>query len=81
MNFHLCVDIRGMLKNTVYPLGYRRLLMNDDMEYLSPKAARDELLDRLSKGEKVIATCDCEGFSPQTGCPGHEDGKTEASND
>ena len=74
---HLCVDIRGLLNNTRFPSGYRNLIANDDAEMLSPHAAREALYDHLAQGHKVLPTCDCEGFSYQTGCPGHEEPEVE----
>lgn len=68
---HVCVDIRGLLKNTQFPAGYRNLLIDNDGETLNPEAARDYLMDCLAKGWKVLPMGECPGFSYETGCPGH----------
>lgn len=68
---HLCVDIRGLLLRNDREL--RGVIRDDSGTNLPPVAAREWLLDRLAEGKKVLPTTDeCEGFSYQTGCPGHE---------
>lgn len=67
---HLCVDIRGFLRSNRYPRDYRCFLDKDGNK-MTPAAAREFLFDQLSKGHRVIPTTNCEGFDPQTGCPGH----------
>ena len=69
---HMRLDIRGCLKNTAYPSGFRDLVRDDDGNTLSPEDAREWLLDELAKGHKFLPVSDCEGFSFETGCPGHE---------
>jgi hypothetical protein len=69
---HMCVDIRGMLRNTRFPAGYHGVMHHDDGRSMKPEEARESLYDALAKGWKVLPTGPCEGFSYQTGCPGHE---------
>jgi hypothetical protein len=48
------------------------MFAEDDGRKMSGAAVREELLDYLSEGKKVLPTvADCEGFSYETGCPGH----------
>lgn len=46
---------------------------DDDGRTLTPTEVKMEFLQALSEGKKVIpAGPICEGFSYETGCPGHE---------
>lgn len=71
---HVCVSIRGFLKNERFPTGYTKLLKRDDGTYASPSEAREYFMDALAKGWKVLPTCDCEGFDYEKGCPGRRVG-------
>lgn len=72
---HMCLDIRGAL---AWP--DRKLAgMFTDKATGKPApawAVRDELLDHVAKGHRVFPMCKCEGFSFETGCPGHEEPET-----
>ncbi len=67
---HGCLDIRGAL-------GWRKSqLRGMFVDELGRKQTADQcreiLLDELAKGRKVLPLGDpCEGFSFDTGCPGH----------
>ncbi len=68
---HMCVNIRGFMRNAKFPRGYRNVIVNDEGKMLSPEDAREYLFDCLAKGWKVLPLGECEGFSHETGCPGH----------
>ena len=67
---HLCIDIRGLLLRSDREL--RGWIKNDEGKVLTAREARLALMDELAKGRKVLPTGPCEGFSYETGCPGHE---------
>jgi hypothetical protein len=67
---HMCIDIRGVLNWPKKNL--RGLFKKSDGKSCTSQEARDYLMDRLSEGKKVIPFgAPCEGFSYETGCPGH----------
>lgn len=69
-SMHLCVDIRGMLRWPARKLS--RALQHADGRRMSAEEVRETLYDCLAKGWKVLPLGDpCEGFSYETGCPGH----------
>lgn len=69
--FHICVDIRGLLKKSDREL--KGWITDDSGKVLTPKQARRELMLELDKGRLVLPTAPCEGFDYQDGCPGHEE--------
>lgn len=69
-SYHLSVDIRGLLSKKDREL--KGWMYDDAGKLLSPRQARESLLDELAKGRKVLPTGPCEGFSFETGCPGHK---------
>jgi hypothetical protein len=68
--WHMCVDIEGVMR---WPDGHlRRLFSEDDGSKKSGKFVRDWLKLQLHQGKRVLPMGkECEGFSYQTGCPGH----------
>lgn len=72
---HCCIDIRGMLW---WPKRRLRGLMVDDAgKRLTPEQAREYLLDQIALGRRVLPLGgECEGFSYETGCPGHQEPST-----
>jgi hypothetical protein len=73
---HMSIDIRGVLN---WPK--RRiagLFKHSDGRRASADEVRDHLHDMLSEGKRCLPFGKpCEGFSYETGCPGHsvDDGK------
>lgn len=68
---HMCIDIRGLMSKAKSQL--RNLIRDENQEYLAPDAAWHALADELAKGRRVLPFgAPCEGFSYETGCPGHE---------
>jgi hypothetical protein len=67
----MCLDIRGALR---WPKRRLRGLVRDTEtgRYASADEAREWLMDRLVEGKRVLPMCECEGFSYETGCPGHD---------
>jgi hypothetical protein len=66
---HMCVDIEGVLRWPDKKLGK---FFTDDGVHRPVKYVRDWLEIQLSQGKKVLPIGEpCEGFSFQTGCPGH----------
>lgn len=68
-HLHLSLDIRGALRNKD---GWKAV-SSPDGRRVTKEEAREWLMDRLSEGKRVLPMGPCEGFSFQTGCPGHED--------
>ncbi len=68
---HLCVDIRGLLRKSDREL--KGWIKDDSGRIVTPSEARELLLDEIAKGRKVLPGSypPCEGFSYETGCPGH----------
>lgn len=68
---HMVVDIRGVLRWPNRKLA--GMFVHEDGRSLSGPDAREFLLDQLELGHRVLPMGEpCEGFSYQTGCPGHE---------
>lgn len=68
---HMCLSIRGALRWTDRQL--KGLITDNAGHRLTGSEVREYLMDRLSEGKKVLpCSDDCEGFSYETGCPGHE---------
>ena len=70
-NYHLCMDIRGVL------LGWkdrqlRGVFRKKDGLEMTPYQAKMFLMDELAKGRKVLPCVPCDNFDYQTGCGGHE---------
>lgn len=67
---HMCVSIEGVLCWPTQKLN--KLFTNDDGTKPRGSQARDWLKLQLAQGKKVLPMGKaCEGFSYQTGCPGH----------
>jgi hypothetical protein len=67
---HLCVDIRGMIRNL--PSGDWDGCCRENGRVLTRDEMFTRLCDALAEGKKVLPAGDeCEGFSYETGCPGH----------
>jgi hypothetical protein len=68
----MCLDVMGILKN--WPKSKLKRLFTDTEtgKLLTADEAKQYLLECLSEGKKVIPLSkECEGFSYETGCPGH----------
>ncbi len=72
---HMTIDIRGALD---MPRGAtRRMLRRSDGSIPTYEEVRVWLLDRLQEGKRRLPVGEpCEGFSYETGCPGHEEPPT-----
>ena len=67
---HMCLDIRGALGWPKSKL--RGLLVHDTGKKATADEAREFLLDCVAEGKRVLPMGECDGFSYETGCPGHE---------
>jgi hypothetical protein len=68
---HMCVDIAGVLRWPDKDLV--KMFTGDDGLKKSAGEVRDWLKLQLAQGKRVMPFGEpCEGFSYQTGCPGHE---------
>jgi hypothetical protein len=66
---HLCVNIEGLLKRR----NLKGWVTDDNDRELSDAKSRAWLREQLAMGRRVLPFAkECEGFSYQTGCPGHE---------
>lgn len=73
---HMCLDIRGAMQ-----WSKRRLagLVTVDGRRGTAKEAWSFLADELARGRRVLPLGEpCEGFSYETGCPGHPAKKESA---
>jgi hypothetical protein len=68
---HLSLDIRGAIAGTGW-----RAVSSPDGRRVKKAEAIEWLMDRLGEGKRVLPMGPCEGFSYQTGCPGHENDET-----
>lgn len=76
--FHMSLDVSGALKN--WKRGGREwkgvVTDPETGRVLTPSEFQNYLLEQLAQGVRRIPfetkTSKCEGFSPETGCPGHE---------
>lgn len=70
---HCCLDVRGALKS----MNQRQLVdlfRHDSGRKATADEAKEHLMDAIAKGYEVLPFgSPCEGFSYQTGCPGHEE--------
>lgn len=75
---HASLCVRGAID---WPAKLRAgLFRHEDGSKVSPRDARNYLLDRLAEGKELLPIGEpCEGFDYKTGCPGHEpEPETEA---
>lgn len=69
---HMCIDVRGALRNYKASL-WRGVVSRENGTRMTANEAREWLMDQLAMGRKVIPFGKpCDGFSYETGCPGHE---------
>lgn len=75
---HCCLDVQGALKGLMRGRGKRGTwFVHEDGRHCTREEEIDILLGELAAGRKVIPFVKvggqpCEGFSYETGCPGHE---------
>lgn len=76
-SYHIHQDTKGAILN-FNPREWRNVVTREDGSFLTPAEVKAWLCDELAKGHTAIPFGEpCEGFSYQTGCPGHK--KAEAS--
>lgn len=69
---HMCIHVRGAITN-FKAREWKGVVKRDDGTVLTTAEVKEWLLDELAKGRRVIPMGKpCEGFSYETGCPGHE---------
>lgn len=74
--YHMYVDIRGVLRWRDRDL--KGMFTDLEGRPKSGAEAREFLYDCMEKGWKKIPMGKCEGFSHETGCPGHPQEKEAA---
>ncbi len=68
--FHMCISIRGALKNTDAKL--RNMFTDKDGSKLPADEIRDGLLDKIADGWEVLPIGkECDNFDKKKGCQGH----------
>lgn len=66
---HMCLSLSGALKNWDKRT-WSSVAKDNNM---SVSELKDEFIKMIAEGKKVIPMHEeCEGFSYETGCPGHE---------
>ncbi len=68
---HMSLDVRGALRWPQRRLA--NMFRRADGSYASAYEAVEFLFDQLAAGHKVLPLGECEGFSFETGCPGHDE--------
>lgn len=68
---HIRLDIRGALKN-FKKREWNKVITTDDGKLLNADEAKDFFIDCIAKGWKYLPFGECDSFSYETGCPGHE---------
>lgn len=78
--WHMCLNVRGFLRNHRFPRGYRGVFRHDDGRLMTPDEARNHLLDELARGHELIpvGACDDFDYSAGGGCRGHDIPDSEA---
>lgn len=72
---HICLDVRGCIHNGEWRRSLVGSCTDDGGRKLTAREILDALLDHVAQGHKVIPFGKpCEGFSYETGCPGHSEG-------
>ena len=70
---HMTIDIRGALGMPKRVL--RSMFIDESGRHATAEQAREHLLDLLQEGKKRLPLGEPrDGFSYETGCPGHEEG-------
>jgi hypothetical protein len=70
---HVTIDVRGAIGMPARAL--RGMLRRLDGSLATASETREWLLDHLQEGRKRLPIGEpCDGFSYETGCPGHEEG-------
>lgn len=68
---HLCISIQGILDQ--HKRKKIKCLVHENGRPMTDPEAREFLAECLAEGKLVLPMSDeCEGFSYQTGCPGHD---------
>jgi len=72
---HMCIDIRGFLKNSGKK-SFNGLFKDDFGHPIKGSVAKDMLRIELAKGKSLMLigkVADCPNFDPyEKGCPGHD---------
>lgn len=70
---HICLNVRGFLRNSKFPKDYRDMFEDDNGDTLSAYRARDFLLVHVAKGHVVIpCSHNCGNPCKQPGCTGFD---------
>ena len=80
MRIHMCVDVRGIIRRLSASRAKMAPGITDGHGRPVTRLHAIELfMDELAKGHKVVPMGEpCEGFSYETGCPGHAAAVAEA---
>lgn len=70
-NFHLHMDIRGVLLGW-YDQQLRGVFVREDGKEMTPLQAKMYLMDELARGRRVLPCLPCDNFDYQIGCRGHK---------
>lgn len=70
-NFHMCLDIKGAIKNKLGKKSLKGLFVHDNGVKCTHDEAMNYLLECIEKGWRVIPIGDCDNFDYEKGCQGH----------
>ena len=73
MKLHMCLSIRGVIKNKLGKKNLKGFFVREDGKPCTHEEAIDYLMDCLSKGWEVIPMGECDNFDYKEGCKGHPD--------
>lgn len=76
-SYHMCMNVRGFIRNTKFPRGYAGIFRHEDGRSMTPDEAREQLFNELAQGHEVIPCVSkgaCDNFDYSGGgCQGHEE--------
>lgn len=77
-NYHLCIDINGVLRQTgrEFAKNFKGVMKDSAGRLMSVAEVRVEFEQAQARGWKVMPTTECDNFDYQTGCKGHPEDKS-----
>ena len=71
-HLHVGLSVRGFLVGCDRECS--KLFKHPDGKWFTPREAKEVLAEQLAQGVEMLPFGEpCEGWSPKTGCPGHDE--------